>query len=43
MPYFHGHDVLELQQALGALGFVCGTRDGIFGAHTEAGAASSSS
>ncbi len=35
MPYFHGHDVLELQQALGALGFFCGTEDGIFGAHTE--------
>lgn len=26
MPYFHGHDVLELQQALGALGFFYGTR-----------------
>ena len=24
MPYFHGHDVLELQQALGALGFAVG-------------------
>lgn len=35
MPYFHGHDVLELQQALGALGFFYGTRDAIFGAHTE--------
>lgn len=35
MPYFHGHDVLELQHALGALGFFCGTEDGIFGAHTE--------
>lgn len=35
MPYFHGHDVLELQQALGALGFFCGTEDAIFGAHTE--------
>lgn len=34
MPYFHGHDVRELQQALGALGFPCG-EDGIFGAHTE--------
>ena len=32
MPYFHGHDVLELQQALGALGFACGALDGIFGA-----------
>lgn len=35
MPYFHGHDVLELQQALGALGFSCGKEDGIFGAYTE--------
>lgn len=35
MPYFHGHDVLELQQALGALGFFYGARDAIFGAHTE--------
>lgn len=35
MPYFHGHDVLELQTALGALGFFCGIEDGIFGAHTE--------
>uniref|UniRef100_A0A7C9JMJ6 Peptidoglycan-binding protein n=1 Tax=Muribaculaceae bacterium Z82 TaxID=2304548 RepID=A0A7C9JMJ6_9BACT len=35
MPYFHGHDVLELQQALGALGFFCGEDDGIFGAFTE--------
>lgn len=35
MPYFHGHDVLQLQQALGALGFFCGTEDGVFGAHTE--------
>lgn len=35
MPNFHGHDVEELQQALGALGFVCGGEDGIFGAHTE--------
>lgn len=40
MPYFHGHDVLELQQALGALGFFYGTRDAIFGAHTEGGAPS---
>ena len=37
MPYFHGHDVLELQQALGALGFLSGKLDGIFGAHTESG------
>ncbi len=35
MPYFHGHDVLELQQALGALGFLRGQKDAIFGAHTE--------
>ncbi|MBQ9042080.1 MAG: peptidoglycan-binding protein [Eggerthellaceae bacterium] len=37
MPYFHGHDVLELQQALGALGFMSGHMDGIFGATTESG------
>lgn len=36
MPYFHGHDVSELQMALGALGFLYGKVDGIFGAHTEA-------
>ena len=36
MPYFHGHDVRELQQALGALGFLSGHQDAIFGAHTEA-------
>lgn len=35
MPHFHGHDVLELQQALGALGFGCGYEDAIFGAYTE--------
>lgn len=35
MPYFHGSDVLELQHALSALGFACGSIDGIFGAHTE--------
>lgn len=35
MPHFHGHDVSELQTALGALGFFCGTEDGIFGTHTE--------
>lgn len=35
MPYFHGNDVLQLQQALSALGFPCGTDDGIFGAYTE--------
>lgn len=37
MPYFHGHDVVELQQALGALGFTSGKEDGIFGAYTEDG------
>lgn len=35
MPYFHGHDVVELQRALGALGFAGGVSDGIFGAYTE--------
>lgn len=35
MPYFHGNDVLQLQQALAALGFACGTEDSIFGAYTE--------
>lgn len=35
MPYFHGNDVVELQHALGALGFACGSDDGIFGAFTE--------
>lgn len=34
MPYFHGNDVRELQNALNSLGFSCGN-DGIFGAHTE--------
>lgn len=37
MPHFHGHDVTELQQALGALGFPTGREDGIFGAFTEDG------
>lgn len=35
MPHFHGNDVRELQQALGALGFASGAADGIFGAYTE--------
>lgn len=35
VPFFHGHDVEVLQQALSSLGFSCGTIDGIFGAHTE--------
>ena len=34
-PYLHGHDVIELQGALNALGFPCGEPDGIFGAYTE--------
>lgn len=36
MPYYHGRDVADLQQALNALGFACGQADGIFGAYTEA-------
>ena len=35
MPHFHGHDVIVLQRALGALGFNCANIDGIFGATTE--------
>ena len=35
MPYFHGHDVAQLQHALGVLGFSCAHNDGIFGATTE--------
>jgi len=35
MPYFHGHDVSTLQEALSALGFACGRIDGIFGAFSE--------
>ncbi len=35
MPYLHGHDVMQLQQALSALGFACGEVDGMFGAFTE--------
>lgn len=35
MPNFRGHDVEELQQALGALGFLAAGEDGVFGAHTE--------
>lgn len=35
MPYFHGHDVEQLQRALSALGFACGDVDGMFGAFTE--------
>lgn len=35
LPYFHGHDVLALQQALSALGFSTGAVDAIFGPSTE--------
>lgn len=35
VPFFHGRDVRILQEALSALGFSCGEKDGIFGAHTE--------
>lgn len=35
MPFFHGHDVRQLQDILNALGFIVGESDGIFGAHTE--------
>lgn len=34
-PYLHGADVRRLQGALNALGFACGTPDGIFGRFTE--------
>ena len=34
-PYLHGADVRALQGALNALGFTCGSADGIFGAFTE--------
>lgn len=34
-PYLHGADVRMLQTALNALGFACGSPDGIFGAFTE--------
>jgi len=35
LPYFHGHDVALLQEALNALGFTCGSVDRIFGPFTE--------
>jgi peptidoglycan hydrolase-like protein with peptidoglycan-binding domain len=34
-PFFHGHDVGLLQEALSALGFACGEPDRIFGPYTE--------
>lgn len=36
LPYFHGHDVREMQTALNVLGFGSSKADGIFGADTEA-------
>ncbi|MCL2525547.1 MAG: peptidoglycan-binding protein [Coriobacteriia bacterium] len=35
MPYFHGNDVTQLQNALNTLGFAIGGVDGIFGVSTE--------
>lgn len=35
IPYFHGNDVLQLQKALGSLGFDMDKYDGIFGTSTE--------
>ena len=35
IPYFHGNDVLQLQKALGTLGFQINNYDGIFGTSTE--------
>lgn len=35
IPYFHGNDVLELQKALGSLGFEVHNYDGLFGTSTE--------
>ena len=35
LPYFHGHDVKELQSILSVLGFLSGNEDGIFGPLTE--------
>lgn len=35
IPYFHGNDVLELQKALGSLGFQVRHYDGNFGPSTE--------
>lgn len=36
-PYMEGSDVKEMQEALNALGYNCGTADGIFGKNTEKG------
>lgn len=36
-PDMKGEDVKELQNRLNALGFDCGTADGIFGSKTEQG------
>lgn len=35
IPYFHGNDVLQLQKALGSLGFQVHNYDGMFGTSTE--------
>jgi hypothetical protein len=35
IPHFHGQDVRSMQEALNALGFTCGSTDGIFGTFTE--------
>ena len=35
IPYFHGNDVLQLQKALGTLGFQINNYDGLFGTSTE--------
>lgn len=35
IPYFHGNDVLQLQKALGSLGFQIRNYDGVFGTSTE--------
>lgn len=36
-PYMRGDDVKEMQNALNALGYDCGTADGVFGKNTEKG------
>lgn len=35
IPYLHGNDVLQLQKALGSLGFDVNKYNGIFGTSTE--------